>query len=162
MDCFGLHAGKDEEALEQPLSLVEPLAELAREHGHLGRRAAGLSGRDVERGAHHCDRRAQLVGGVLDETALRLERGLESCEQPVDRVAEVLQFVAAADRRRETLVEILLGDVLGRVRRSYGAAGASGRTSTSRGQARAGNDPEPDERPEEEVVDSSRGGDLRC
>jgi len=82
-----LGTGEHQEALEQPVGLVKPRADLVSERRHLRRHYSGLAGGDVDRGANHRQRRAQLVGGVGDEAALSLERGIESGEQVVDGVA---------------------------------------------------------------------------
>jgi hypothetical protein len=53
-----LGAGEREEALEQPVGLVEALAQLGVEHLKLWRERPGLGSRDIERGTHHRQRRA--------------------------------------------------------------------------------------------------------
>src|SRR5581483_9900612 len=49
--------------------------------------------RQLEQRTLERERRSELVRGVGDELALRLERRLESREQSVDRSAELLQLV---------------------------------------------------------------------
>jgi hypothetical protein len=99
--------GEREEALEQPVGLLEPLAQLGVERVELRREGAGLAGGDVERGAHHRQWRAQLVRGVGDEAALRVEGGFEPCQEPVDRVGEILQLITRA-LQGEPLVQVVL------------------------------------------------------
>ena len=66
--------------------------------------------RDLDHRALERQRRAELVRGVRDEPPLGLERGLQTREQAVDRVAELLQLVVRAGER-EPLVEVLLRDL---------------------------------------------------
>ncbi len=81
---------------------------------------------ELEQRALERERRAQLVGGVGDELSLRLEGGLEPCEQSVDGRAELLELVVGS-LERETAVEVAGGDLAGGVgdgaERSQGAAG---------------------------------------
>ena len=107
-----LGAGEGEEAFHQPVGLVEPGPDLAGQHRDAGRGRAGFAGGHVQRGAHHGQRGAQLVGGVGDEPALRVESSLEAGQQAVDGVTEPLELVVGA-RDREPLVQVLLADALG-------------------------------------------------
>ncbi len=52
------------------------------------------------------------MGGAGDEVTLRLEGRLEPGEQAVDRVGEVLDFVAGAGKGKP-LVQVAFGDLLG-------------------------------------------------
>ena len=52
------------------------------------------------------------MGGVGDEAALGVEGGFEPAEEPVDGVGQVFDLVAGA-RKGESLVEVVLGDLLG-------------------------------------------------
>ena len=104
-----LRAREHEEALQQRLGMVEVFAQTRVERPGLWRHAVGLGDRDVEACAHHRQWGAQLVRGVGDEPPLRVKRGLEACEQLVDRVRQLLELVARAGQR-EPLVQALLGD----------------------------------------------------
>ena len=107
-----LGAGEREEALQQPVGVVEIHAQLGVQLTGLGRHAAGLRDRDVEGGAHHRQRGAQLVRGVGDEPSLRVKRRLQAFQQPVDRVGEQAQLIART-RHREPLVQVRIRDPLG-------------------------------------------------
>jgi hypothetical protein len=53
------------------------------------------------------------VRGVCDEPPLRVKGHLQTCQQSVDRVGKLAQFVARAGHR-EALVEIGVGDPIRR------------------------------------------------
>ena len=110
--CGVLGASEGEEALEEPVDVVELAAEPTGERRRLRQSGGRACERDVERRAHRRERRPQLVRGVRDEAPLRLERALEPAEQPVDRVAELAQFVAGPPQV-EPLVEVRGGELPG-------------------------------------------------
>ena len=97
-----LGAGEREEALQQPVGVVEIHAQLRVQLTSLSRHAAGLRDRDVEGGAHHRQRGAQIMRGVCDEPSLRVKRRLQAIQQPVDRIGEQAQLIARTSHR-ETL-----------------------------------------------------------
>ena len=71
------------------------------EHALVGRAQRGevrvrVGERDLDQGSLACQRRAQLVRGVGDEVALRLERGVEPAKQVIERVPELLELVLRA------------------------------------------------------------------
>ena len=70
---------------------------------------ASLVERELDLGAQQRERRAQLVAGVRNEAPFALERGPESREQVVERVAEAGELVA---RRGDwqPLVEVRFGE----------------------------------------------------
>ena len=107
-----LGAGEGQEALQQPLGVVEIHAQLGVQLTGICGDASGLGDRDVESGAHHRQRGAQLVRGVCDEPSLGVKRRLQAFQQPVDRVGEQPQLIARA-RHREPLVQVRLRDPLG-------------------------------------------------
>jgi hypothetical protein len=94
--CALVGACQGEEAFDEPVGLVEALAELAGQDGDLSGHRSGFTLGDVERGPHHRQRGAQFVGGVGDEAALRLERGFQAGQQPINGVAQVFEFIARA------------------------------------------------------------------
>ena len=104
-----LAPGQRQQRLDQPLLLLaggeHAPARLAQ---RLDRRV-GVAERDLDERALERDRRPQLVRRVRDEPALGLERRLEPAEQPVERVAELLELVVGAVER-EALVQVALGD----------------------------------------------------
>ena len=81
-----LSAGEGEEALEQPVDVIELVAQPVAEVRHVRRRGPGLGQRDIEPDSHGGERGAQLVRGVGDELALGLERPLQAAEQVVEGV----------------------------------------------------------------------------
>ena len=86
--------------------------------GHLaqlGVRGVGVGERDVELGADHAQRRAQLVRGVGHEAPLAGERGRQALEHPVEGVGQLLELVARA-LQGDALAEVVLRDALGRRR----------------------------------------------
>src|SRR6185437_9157621 len=92
---LALAARKREEGLEEALLL--PVGGEQRLAGgtpdvRRGRVAEG----DLHQGALACERASELVRGVGDEVALRLERGLETREEIVERVPELLELVVGA------------------------------------------------------------------
>ena len=62
----------------------------------IGRLRVGIGERHVEVRPDHRQRVAQLVGRLLDETALTLERLVESAEHRVERVGQVLELIGRA------------------------------------------------------------------
>jgi hypothetical protein len=95
-----MRASEREEALQQPVRVVEIHAQLGVQLTGLLGDAAGLGDRDVEGGAHRRQRSAQLMRGVRDEPSLRDKRGLQPCQQPVDRVGRQTQLVPRATHRK--------------------------------------------------------------
>ena len=83
----------------------------------------GVGQRDVDLGAHHGQRRAQLVRGVGHEALLGLERRAEPVEHRVEGVGELGDLVVGAGVA-DPLVERLARRAAGRWR-SPGAAGAA-------------------------------------
>ena len=94
--------------------------------GHL-RGRAGVE--ELEVAAHHRERRAQLVAGVVEELPLADERLLEPVEHAVDGAGEGGDVVVAGDR--EPLREVALADVARRSRAACAAAPAAGRTASA-------------------------------
>ena len=78
------------------VGLVEPFAELARQHGQLGGDRCGFGGGGIQGGAHHRQRSAQLVRGAGGEPALGGEGGFQPVQQVVDGVAEVFELIIGA------------------------------------------------------------------
>jgi hypothetical protein len=68
------------------------------------------------------------LGSVDREVSLDLERGFETVQEPVDRVAQVSQLVARSFQG-EPLVKTVLGDLAGRL--GDGFRGRSTRPATS-------------------------------
>ena len=88
-----LAAREGEQGLDQPLLLLAggehpPVALPERLD-----RGIGVAERHLGDRALACERRAQLVGGVGHELALRLEGRLETAEQPVEGAAELVELV---------------------------------------------------------------------
>ena len=106
-----LGAGEGKEALHQPVGSVEPGPDLAGQVGHPRSRGAGLAGGDLERGAHHGERSAQLMGGISDKSAVRVEGHLKAAEEIVNSVSQPLELVVGTDDR-EPLVQVPLADAL--------------------------------------------------
>jgi hypothetical protein len=73
----------------------------------------GIGDRDLEQGPPGGQRGAQLVRGVRDEAALRIERLLQAPEQAIDGGAELGELVAAATQRQPP-VQVARGYVPGR------------------------------------------------
>ena len=79
-----LGAGQREHVADQAVELVEAAQQ---RHGALvPARLVGLTVEQLDLGAQHGERRAQLVRGVGDEVALAPERPLEAIEHVVERV----------------------------------------------------------------------------
>ncbi len=106
-----LAAGQGEQRLQQLPALVaddqEPL-EVRPERLQAGPR---IDQRLLEQRTLDRQRSTHLVGGVGDEPLVRVERGLQPSEQPVDRVSQVLQLVAGAGQG-QPLVHIAFGDLV--------------------------------------------------
>ena len=91
---------------------------LGGEHALVGRAQRGevrvrVGERDLDQRSLACQRRAQLVRGVGDELALRLERGVEPPEQVIEGVPEFLELVLRAVEG-QALVQAGGGDPSGR------------------------------------------------
>ena len=104
-----LAAGEHHQRVEQALRPVGGLEHDLAHVAQVGDRGVGVGERDLDLGADHGQRRAQLVAGVRDEAALAVERGLQPVEHPVERVGELAQLVARAGHR-DPLPQPLLSD----------------------------------------------------
>ena len=91
-----LSAGEDKEAIEQPVDVIELVAQPVAEVHHVRRGGPGLGQRDIEPDSHGGVRGAQLVRGVGDELALGLERPVQAAEQVVEGVGQLLELVVGA------------------------------------------------------------------
>ena len=102
---------------QQPIDhLLQVL--LGGEHALVGRAQRGevrvrVGERDLDQGSLARQRRAQLVRGVGDELALRLERSVEPPEQVIEGVPEFLELVLRAIEG-QALVQAGGGDPSGR------------------------------------------------
>ncbi len=145
-----LALGEGEEALQQPVDVVELAAEPVGERADVRGQRAGFGHRHVERGPHSGERRAQLVRGVGDELALERERALEPVEQLVEGVCELLQLVVGAGEV-QTLVQVGGGDLPG-----------GRRDRAQRPQEPPGHQPTDRERGRGHDRQGDRGGDQRA
>ncbi len=86
----------------------------------------GVAERELEQGAFERERGAQFVRGVGDELPLRVEGRFETCEQSIERGAELLELVVGP-LESEPAVEVAGGDLASgvgdRAQRTQGAAG---------------------------------------
>src|SRR6266581_2007335 len=105
-------AGEGEETLDEPIGLVEPLAEFACQDGHLWRHGTRLADRYVDGCAHHRERGSQLVRGVGNKAPLRVKGGFQACEKPVNGIPEILELVGWS-WQGEAFVQVLLRDLPG-------------------------------------------------
>ena len=115
--------------LDEPLGVIDGLADFGGHRHQLLARRLRLGEDDVHRGAHDGQRRAQLMAGVGDELPLAGERAVEPFEHRVEGVGELTQLVARA----------LQGDALGQVLLT-GRAGGRGEP-VHRPQDASGDDP---------------------
>ncbi len=104
-----LSVGEAEEALQQPLDVVELDLEPVGETGDVRRNWYRFGHSHLERGPHPGKRRAKLVRGIGDELALKGERALEAVEQLVERVRQFFQLVVGAVEV-EALMQVGGGD----------------------------------------------------
>ena len=112
-DARGVAGGEPEGQREQRVD-ESFLGRAQRQHLPAGgpqRFAAGVrvGERHLQQRPLRGQRGPQLVRGVGDEPALRLERRLEPRQQLVKRVPQLLELVVRA-LERQALVEIVLGD----------------------------------------------------
>ena len=99
-------AREDQQCLDEPLGVIDGLADLrAHRHQLCGRRVR-LGEHDVDRGAHEGQRGAQLMACVGDELPLAGERAVEPFEHGVEGVGEFAQLVARA-LQRDALGQVL-------------------------------------------------------
>jgi hypothetical protein len=110
-----LAARQGEQRLEELLLLPPAVDDVFAGRAKFVESEAWIGERDLEHGPLHGERRPQLVRGVGDEVALRLEGGLQPLEQAVDDVCEVFQLVTRT-RKGKPPVQALLGDVPRRAR----------------------------------------------
>ena len=104
--------GQDQQRLDHVLGPVDGPADAG---GHVLELAGGavrLGQDDVDGGAHHGQRGAQLVRGVRDEPALRGERQVESLQHVVEGVGQLLELVLGPGQR-EPLAQVLVGGAAG-------------------------------------------------
>ena len=94
-----------QQCLDEPLGVIDGLADLGGHRHQLVARRLRLGEDDVDRGAHDGQRRAKLMACVGDELPLAGERAVEPFEHRVEGVGELAQLVARA----------LQGDALGQV-----------------------------------------------
>ena len=92
----GLGAGQREHVVDEPVHLVQPPQQ--RRGCPRGGALVGLAVQQLDLGAQHGQRRAQLVRGVRDEVALAREGALEPLEHAVERGGEHADLAAGADR----------------------------------------------------------------
>jgi len=108
----GLAAGEGEQRVDQPFLLLagdeHPLVRGAQGLD----RGVGVRQRDLDDDPLPGQRGAQLVRGVGDEPALRLERRLQPGQQVVDGVAELLELVDRA-LQGEPFVQVVRRDLAG-------------------------------------------------
>ena len=94
-----------QQCLDEPLGVIDGLADVGGHRHQLLARRLWLGEDDVHRGAHDGQRRAKLMACVGDELPLAGERAVEPFEHRVEGVGELTQLVARA----------LQGDALGQV-----------------------------------------------
>jgi hypothetical protein len=85
-----LRASERQQLVGQPHRAIGSRAQFA--HGRIGLLRIARDGRLLGMQLHRGERRAQLVRGVGDELALRVERGLQAAEQRVHRARERPDF----------------------------------------------------------------------
>src|SRR5699024_8922949 len=100
---FGSRRARESQECRDELLTALVCFQCAPDRGHEVLGDLALFERDLQRGARGRQWRAQLVGGVGDETLLLGERRLEPVEHGVDRVAELLDLVGRT-RQVEPLV----------------------------------------------------------
>ncbi len=124
-----LAAGQRQQRLDQPLLVAAVDQQLLTDAAQRLGAGVRVGQRHLQQRALDGERRAQLVRSVGDEAALRVERCLEPCQQIVERLPQLGEFVASA-AQSQTLVQVSGGD----------RAGASG-DLTQRPQHPAGREP---------------------
>ena len=100
-------AREHQQRLDEPLAVIDGLADLGGHRHQLVARRFWLGQDDVHRGAHDGQRRAQLMAGVGDELPLAGERAVEPFEHRVEGVREFAQLVAGA-LQSDALGQVLL------------------------------------------------------
>ena len=96
-----------QQRLDEPLGVIDGLADVGGHRHQLVARRLRLGEDDVDRGAHDGQRRAQLMARVGDELPLAGERAVEPFEHGVEGVGELAQLVARA-LQRDALGQVLL------------------------------------------------------
>jgi hypothetical protein len=110
-----LAAGQQHEPVQQRLGADRRLRHRHGDLAQLVHVGLGVGQRDVGLRADDRQRRAQLVAGVGEEAALRVERAGEAVEHRVERLAQLAQLVGRA-AGRQALGQALLGDTPGEAR----------------------------------------------
>ncbi len=103
--------GERQERLDGGFGPLDGSVDSGRHRLQLLGRPVRLGERDLDRGSHRRERRAQLVRRVGDESLLTGERGIEPLEHHVEGVGQLLELVIGAGER-ETLTEPQLGSPL--------------------------------------------------
>jgi hypothetical protein len=129
----GFASREIEEARDEPLGAFGRLPDRDAHRPEVRDARIGVRERDVDLGAHDGERRAQLMRGVGDEPALRVERRVEPVEHAVQRAGRVAELVGGAPQpdplpREGRVVEPLggLGDAAQRRERPAGEPPAGG------------------------------------
>ncbi len=133
-------------------------------HGHVlelhhGRGRLGQG--HVDRGAHHGQRRTELVRGVGHKAALGGERRVQALQHAVEGVGQLLQLVPGSGQR-EPLAQVLLGGPAGGLsNHAHGPEHAAGHDPAQAARDDR-HDPEPDQGEHQQLVQRALALGLRA